>query len=480
MSDIATLTKVASLATPLPTSEKLQQTSISTQDSVDHPMPDQSQPQSAAGPKPSSKKYSCPHCQQTFTRQSNLKSHLVIHSQEKKFTCETCSSKFRRIHDLKRHLMLHTGERPFLCSKCGRRFARGDALIRHKKASGTCYVTFVAEDKADANALDKQMQLPPASSPQKKPLELEKQPQQKPQLSQSPSSGINSGSSILPSILNSTNTSANARSDSNISISLPPISNPTYQTASSLPFPSQKQLRKPSNSEERSHFHASQNPQPEVESPTSAPATPAGKDDVTTGQEQPPAAISLYAQQQIHKRSSISSITSPMPVTTLTKPTTALTSTTSSLSSSSSPTPINEPSTSFSNILSSPYTRSVSVVSPTFSHPANVLQPVDQETAKVGLPSSSPTTTPSISNTGSSADNANGCNNSRTNSISSNKPRNNSNSSNNNNNNNNNSMDNNAWQIIKMLENRVRALEERLNSSEGRVSFLENQLSSLR
>lgn len=91
------------------------------------------------------KKYECPDCPQKFTRQHNLKSHLLIHSQqEKKFTCEMCSSKFRRIHDLKRHLKLHTGERPYLCKKCGRRFARGDALVRHTKASVACSVSFIS------------------------------------------------------------------------------------------------------------------------------------------------------------------------------------------------------------------------------------------------------------------------------------------------------------------------------------------------
>lgn len=90
------------------------------------------------------KTYACPHCSQSFTRHHNLKSHLLIHSQEKKYTCQRCSSKFRRIHDLKRHLKLHTGERPYLCGKCGRRFARGDALVRHTKSSVTCSVAFVS------------------------------------------------------------------------------------------------------------------------------------------------------------------------------------------------------------------------------------------------------------------------------------------------------------------------------------------------
>lgn len=84
------------------------------------------------------KKFKCPFCETEFTRQHNLKSHLLTHSQEKPFTCQTCDMRFRRLHDLKRHTKLHTGERPHICSKCNRKFARGDALVRHTKGTGGC------------------------------------------------------------------------------------------------------------------------------------------------------------------------------------------------------------------------------------------------------------------------------------------------------------------------------------------------------
>lgn len=113
---------------------------------------------------PSAKKHRCPYCATEFTRQHNLKSHLLTHSQEKPFVCQTCQSRFRRLHDLKRHTKLHTGERPHICPKCGRRFARGDALARHNKGQGGCagrrssMGSFAADDEyGDGHAPDDTM-----------------------------------------------------------------------------------------------------------------------------------------------------------------------------------------------------------------------------------------------------------------------------------------------------------------------------------
>ncbi|KAK0703306.1 hypothetical protein B0T26DRAFT_792565 [Lasiosphaeria miniovina] len=87
---------------------------------------------------PSSKKHKCPHCDTEFTRYFNLKSHLLMHSDEKPYRCQACQLRFRRLHDLKRHNKMHTGEKLHICPKCDRKFARSDALVRHSKSAGGC------------------------------------------------------------------------------------------------------------------------------------------------------------------------------------------------------------------------------------------------------------------------------------------------------------------------------------------------------
>lgn len=106
------------------------------------------------------RKHKCQHCPAEFTRHHNLKSHLLIHSQEKPYSCQQCTARFRRLHDLKRHSKLHTGEKPHMCPKCHRTFARGDALARHSKGIGGCagkrasVENFTGEEDFDSSAMD--------------------------------------------------------------------------------------------------------------------------------------------------------------------------------------------------------------------------------------------------------------------------------------------------------------------------------------
>jgi uncharacterized Zn-finger protein len=100
---------------------------------------------------PSTNRYKCPYCSADFTRQHNLKSHMLTHSQEKPYECPTCQARFRRQFDLNRHTKLHASESPHTCLKCGRKFARSNTLARHNKAgcAGRQSSVGIDEDKVD-------------------------------------------------------------------------------------------------------------------------------------------------------------------------------------------------------------------------------------------------------------------------------------------------------------------------------------------
>lgn len=61
----------------------------------------------------------CGHCGQQFLSQTGLKSHVATHNGQeyirRNFKCEHCGKLFRSQWDLKTHLVVHTKEKPFPC-----------------------------------------------------------------------------------------------------------------------------------------------------------------------------------------------------------------------------------------------------------------------------------------------------------------------------------------------------------------------------
>lgn len=134
------------------------------------------------------KPFVCNVCNQTFSRQHNLKSHALTHSQEKPFQCEICHHFFRRHHDLKRHAKLHTGEKPYQCQHCKRKFARLDALNRHLRAESFCggpqkKLFQNSESKLEQASSQQPLLQPPPQQPVPQSIQTS-QPQTKPQLDQ--------------------------------------------------------------------------------------------------------------------------------------------------------------------------------------------------------------------------------------------------------------------------------------------------------
>lgn len=68
----------------------------------------------------------CPECNRGFRQISSLKSHVAsIHSKEKNFICAECGKGFPIKERLKLHMRVHSGEKPYSCTECSKTFARG-------------------------------------------------------------------------------------------------------------------------------------------------------------------------------------------------------------------------------------------------------------------------------------------------------------------------------------------------------------------
>lgn len=65
-------------------------------------------------------------------------SHTVLqqpkHIRKKKFECDVCGKSFSWNSNLKQHKVIHTGEKKFECDICGRRFGRKSYLASHLRS----------------------------------------------------------------------------------------------------------------------------------------------------------------------------------------------------------------------------------------------------------------------------------------------------------------------------------------------------------
>ncbi|CAH0394906.1 unnamed protein product [Bemisia tabaci] len=80
-----------------------------------------------------SKLFSCSFCDYVTSDQSNLRQHLVVHSDLRPFKCDLCPLAFKLNSDLKKHKReCHFNERPFKCDECPSAFKNSTFLNLHK------------------------------------------------------------------------------------------------------------------------------------------------------------------------------------------------------------------------------------------------------------------------------------------------------------------------------------------------------------
>ncbi|KAK3095995.1 hypothetical protein FSP39_021823 [Pinctada imbricata] len=79
------------------------------------------------GPKP----FRCDVCCRSYTMQSCLRRHMLIHTGLKPNKCDVCGKSFVEKQQLAVHYRIHTGERPHKCPVCYKRFTQYGTLHNH-------------------------------------------------------------------------------------------------------------------------------------------------------------------------------------------------------------------------------------------------------------------------------------------------------------------------------------------------------------
>ena len=82
------------------------------------------------------KPFKCKECDKRFLKESLLKSHAKVHSDEKPFVCQydSCNFRTKMLCSLKVHIRgVHEKERPYKCQNCNSAYLNISHLKRHLK-----------------------------------------------------------------------------------------------------------------------------------------------------------------------------------------------------------------------------------------------------------------------------------------------------------------------------------------------------------
>ena len=78
--------------------------------------------------------YLCQFCNKSFTTETSLKRHVLIHENKKPFSCSVCEKSFRQKSALIAHERVHTGMR-FECIQCNKKFITKSLMKKHLQQS---------------------------------------------------------------------------------------------------------------------------------------------------------------------------------------------------------------------------------------------------------------------------------------------------------------------------------------------------------
>lgn len=82
-------------------------------------------------------KHLCSICNFAFADKSNLKHHMVTHTDSKRFICSFCGARFHKLTNMTEHMNAHMGLKPYKCEICGKDFGRANHKRQHMRVIHT-------------------------------------------------------------------------------------------------------------------------------------------------------------------------------------------------------------------------------------------------------------------------------------------------------------------------------------------------------